>query len=73
MADEKFKNSTCRLLGHDYRSTTSPTYRACTRSGCGAAQRLGHGTWITVAKRSERNRPGDTAQPSLFEKEEVPQ
>jgi hypothetical protein len=72
MAEEKFTNTLCRDIGHSWQATTAPNYRACTRSGCHAAQHLDHGIWITVTTRL-RNRPGDTSprlsapgQSSLF-------
>jgi hypothetical protein len=46
------KNAMCREVGHDYQSTTSDTYRVCSRSHCGAAQRLANGQWIDATQRT---------------------
>jgi hypothetical protein len=51
------KNSLCRVSGHDFQRTTSDTYRVCSRSHCGAAQRLSNEQWIDVeqvARKTEK-------------------
>jgi len=52
MSEEQFQNSLCRDIGHDWRATTAPNYRVCSRGNCKAAQRFHQGTWVTVPSRS---------------------
>ena len=40
--------SNCEYLGHDWHTTTSNTYRLCTR--CQAAQRFVNDAWVDVAR-----------------------
>ncbi len=49
-------NSLCRAIGHNFRLTTSSTYRVCGRSHCGAAQRLHNGAWIDVQPRHKQEK-----------------
>jgi hypothetical protein len=44
----KSANSTCRDVGHDWKTTATTNYRVCQRYKCGAAQRLQDGVWINA-------------------------
>ncbi len=46
---EPLRNSLCRAVGHDWRSTTSDHYRVCQRNQCKAVQRWQQGQWVTVS------------------------
>ena len=49
-------NSTCLTLGHEWRTTTSTTFRACARIKCRAVEQLVHDTWIDVTPTREQLR-----------------
>jgi hypothetical protein len=55
---EIFSNSLCRDIGHDWRMTTAPNYRTCTRNKCRAAQRFHQGRWVDATTRPSQNRTG---------------
>jgi hypothetical protein len=47
---ERYRNSTCRDLGHDWMTTTAANYRVCKREKCRASERLMDGQWVSNAK-----------------------
>ena len=60
MSNKKCANSTCLTLGHDWRTTTSDTFRACARMKCRTVERLVNGAWSDVTPTREqlrRHRP----------------
>ena len=59
------KNATCRVEGHDFRKTTSSTYRLCSRSRCGAAERFVNGEWIDVEPVAQKVKQEEHVLPSL--------
>lgn len=46
------QNSTCRHVGHEWKTGLVQTYRVCTRQHCRAAQRFVHGEWIEAPRPS---------------------
>ena len=46
---ERFHNSLCRDLGHDWMTTVSANYRVCKREKCRASERLVAGQWKSLA------------------------
>ena len=46
---ERFHNSLCRDLGHDWMTTATANYRVCKREKCRASQRLVAGQWVSNA------------------------
>ena len=46
---ERFHNSLCRDLGHDWMTTAAANYRVCKREKCRASQRLVAGQWESLA------------------------
>ncbi|HEU5227223.1 MAG TPA: hypothetical protein VFU49_05370 [Ktedonobacteraceae bacterium] len=68
--DERLWNSTCRLVGHDWQSTTSESVRRCIRTGCQAVQRRKGEWWAYVSVKQKppqatSHRPA-VQQPPLF-------
>jgi hypothetical protein len=57
-AAESFSNSLCRDIGHDWRTTTAPNYRTCTRTRCRAAQYFHQGRWMNAPTRSAKKHAG---------------
>jgi hypothetical protein len=57
---EIFSNSLCRDLGHDWRMTTAPNYRTCTRNKCRAAQRLHQGRWVDARSHATATSPASS-------------
>jgi len=45
--NERFHNSLCRDLGHDWMTTTTANYQVCRREKCRASQRLVDGAWVS--------------------------
>jgi hypothetical protein len=51
------RNSTCKSVGHDWKSGLDPHYRTCGRSQCRAAERLVNGAWIDTTRPSPARQP----------------
>jgi hypothetical protein len=56
-AAEIFRNSSCCDIGHDWKATTAPNYRVCTRAKCHAAQRFHQGQWVDAPGRATATGP----------------
>ena len=60
------RNSLCRDVGHDWKTTTASNYRLCQRDQCRAAQRVQDGQWVNIPPKRALQRHATSQQSSLF-------
>ncbi len=58
---EPTRNSTCRDVGHDWKTTAAANYRVCQRHKCRTAQRLQQGTWVNAVPQRTSTDPLTTS------------
>jgi hypothetical protein len=61
------KKPLCEQAGHIWQRTAAENYRVCTRTGRTTAQRLRHGTWVTVPTSQRTQHAMHEQTPVLWE------